>query len=119
MREYGSGTTIGEWTNRLGRSSRKPLVPRHQLRRRLSTRGRSLKRGGRTPVFSMNSTRCPLGGEPRHDLLVALPDEVPVDRRDADDVVLRHAVLVSAIVWAGARSMNSRNHSSSISSVHN
>src|SRR5262249_62363844 len=28
----------------------------------------------------------PRRGEPRHDLLVALPDEVPVDRRDADDV---------------------------------
>ncbi len=29
----------------------------------------------------------PILGEARHDLLVTLPDEVPVDRRDADDVV--------------------------------
>jgi len=28
----------------------------------------------------------PVRREPRHDLLVPLPDEVPVDRRDADDV---------------------------------
>ena len=27
-----------------------------------------------------------LGGHPRHDFLMALPDEVPVDRRDAQDV---------------------------------
>ena len=59
IREYGSGSTIGECRNRLGRSCRKPLVPFHQLMARLRTREMSRTDGRRTPVFSMNSTRCP------------------------------------------------------------
>ena len=59
MREYGSGSTSGECRNRLGRSCRKPLVPRHQLAARFLTRDKSRTDGRRTPVFSMNSTRCP------------------------------------------------------------
>ena len=54
-----AAATIGESTNRFGRSSRKPPVPFDQLRRRWRRRGRSRRRSGRTPVFSRNSTRCP------------------------------------------------------------
>src|SRR5439155_10551130 len=59
IREYGNGSTSGEWTVRFGRSVRNPLVPRAQLRTRFFSRGRSRSPGARTPMFSMNSTRWP------------------------------------------------------------
>ena len=42
--KYGNGSTSGDCTNRFGRSSRKPLVPRRQLRSRCLSRGRSDQR---------------------------------------------------------------------------
>ena len=42
-----------------------------------------------------------LGRQRRHDLLMALPDEIPVDRRDAEDVV----GLCHHVSWPARRAL--------------
>ena len=65
IREYGNGTTIGEWMNRLGRSSRKPLVPRRQLRRRLH-HARQIAQARRPHAGVLDEQHAvPARGEPR------------------------------------------------------
>ena len=70
----------------VGRSWRNPLVPRHQLRQPLA-HARQVAHARRPDAGVLDEQHAmPLGRQRRHDFLVALPDEVPVDRRDAEDV---------------------------------